>query len=196
MSLTFFVLILFGYVLGSIPFGYLISRTQGIDIRTVGSGNIGATNVSRKLGIKWGMLVGLLDFTKAAIPTFLAVSNLTLPYQIILVSLMPVVGHLFSIWLGFRGGKGIGATFGMLFILFGWQFFILWFLTWIILLKTIKIMSLVNLLMVITLPFFFWYFFRSSTYIIFSVIFCIIIFYAHRENIKRLIQGKEFKLSI
>lgn len=196
MSLTFFILILFGYVLGSIPFGYLISRTQGIDIRTVGSGNIGATNVSRKLGIKWGALVGLLDFTKAAIPTFLAVNTLTLPYQIVLVSIMPVIGHLFSIWLGLRGGKGIGATFGMLFVLFGWQFFILWFITWVILLKTIKIMSLVNLLMVITLPFFFWYFFRSSTYVVFSVIFCILIYYAHRDSIKRLIQGKEFKLSI
>jgi acyl phosphate:glycerol-3-phosphate acyltransferase len=196
MLIAFILLSLCGYFLGSIPFGYLISRAHGIDIRKVGSGSTGATNVSRKLGIWWALLVGFLDVLKAVVITYFAVLFLNTAWQIVFVALTPVIGHIFCIWLGFKGGKGVGTMVGILFVLFGWKFIAVWLLIWVILLYFTKLMSLVNLLMVLSLPFLFWIQFKDIVSVCLSVVLCAIIWYAHRENIIRLFNGKELKLSI
>ena len=101
-TVNFIFLIIFGYLLGSIPWGYLISKVKRIDIRKVGSGNIGGTNVIRALGLKWGALVGALDILKGVIPVCLAINLLSFDWQIASVAITPVLGHIFPVWLKFR----------------------------------------------------------------------------------------------
>ncbi len=103
------ILAIGGFLLGSVPFGYLIARLNGVDIRKVGSGNIGATNAIRALGTRWGIVIGLLDALKGAVPALLAV--LFIPYPGI-VGAAAILGHIFSPWLGFKGGKGVATTLG------------------------------------------------------------------------------------
>jgi glycerol-3-phosphate acyltransferase PlsY len=116
-------MVLAGYLLGSIPTGLLIGKRMGVDVRTQGSGNIGATNVARTVGRKVGVLVLLLDAFKGALPVALfllldlgALVDLgaTLdPYLVTAVGLAPIVGHCFPVWLRFRGGKGVATALGV-----------------------------------------------------------------------------------
>src|SRR3954452_9358442 len=110
MPLTPFVVILLSYLLGAVPFGYVIAKLRGVDIFTAGSGNIGATNVGRVLGRKFGLLVFVLDFLKGAVPT--AVVRHVLPdepWAAVAAGLAAFVGHMFPVYLRFRGGKGVAT---------------------------------------------------------------------------------------
>ena len=108
---------LLSYLAGSIPFGYLIARRRGVNIQAVGSGNIGATNVARNLGSKLGALVFLLDFAKGALPTALALW-LTRDHAVaVTAGLSALIGHMFPIWLRFRGGKGVATGTGVVAVL-------------------------------------------------------------------------------
>lgn len=179
------------YLMGSIPSGYLVAKSRGIDIRQVGSGNIGGTNVTRSLGMGWGALVGVLDFLKSFIPAFLAHRFLAMSWQSLLVSLMPVLGHIYPIWLNFRGGKGVSTVFGILAAYFGLLFFLIWFVIWYLAVKVVKLMSLVNLIMALAFPFLFWFGFHSWLHVAFGVVLCILVWWSHRSNIKRLLAGNE-----
>jgi len=118
--MTFLVWAVAAYLLGAIPFGYFIGRARGIDIRQHGSGNIGATNVGRVLGRRWGFVCLALDILKGFGPTFAAGLALVRPpldsvawLQWLAVGLAAVLGHLFPVYLGFRGGKGVATTIGV-----------------------------------------------------------------------------------
>jgi glycerol-3-phosphate acyltransferase PlsY len=118
--MTWFILVLSAYLLGAIPFGLLIGRTLGVDIRKHGSGNIGATNAGRILGRKWGWLCLVFDILKGLIPTlaasFLIVRqpiDAAMLWQWIAVGVAAVLGHTFPVYLGFRGGKGVATTIGV-----------------------------------------------------------------------------------
>jgi glycerol-3-phosphate acyltransferase PlsY len=191
---NYFLLCLFAllaYLAGSIPSGYLVARSRGIDIRQVGSGNIGGTNVTRSLGFKWGALVGVLDFFKSFIPAWLASHFIKVDWQVLLISIMPVIGHVYPVWLKFKGGKGVSTIFGILAAYFGFGFFLIWFVIWYLAVKFVKLMSLVNLLMSLVFPLLFWYKYRSWLYVVFGAILCILVWWSHRSNIKRLIAGNE-----
>ena len=108
------------YLIGSIPFGFLIGRMRGVDVRTVGSKNIGATNVYRTVGKKWGLLAFFCDFLKGLVPVVLAQRLGGEMYLPLAVGLMTVVGHMFTCFMKFRGGKGIATGFGMLVGLLPW----------------------------------------------------------------------------
>ena len=190
------LLIIFGYFLGSIPWGLLISKVKGVDIRKVGSGNIGGTNVVRGLGLKWGLLTGILDVLKGMIPIFLAVKFLSFDWQIALVAVSPVLGHIFPVWLNFKGGKGVAATVGVLFILLGWQKFLILILIWLLALALFQIMSFTNLLLVAFLPLIFWFSYFSLAYFILGLALFALIWWTHRENIRRLKEGKEPKFKL
>jgi glycerol-3-phosphate acyltransferase PlsY len=190
------LLIIFGYLLGSIPWGLLISKVKGIDIRKVGSGNIGGTNVVRGLGLKWGLLVGVLDVLKGVIPIFLATRFLSVDWQITSVAIAPVLGHIFPIWLKFKGGKGMATTTGVLFLLLGWQKLLILLLIWLLILAIFQVMSFTNLLLVSFLPLAFWLSYFSLAYLILGLALFILIWYAHRENIQRLKEGKEPKFKL
>ena len=113
--MTVFLALLAAYLIGGIPFGFLIGKMRGVDVRTVGSKNIGATNVFRTVGKKWGLIAFALDFLKGFLPT-LAVTwvNFSIPQLPILVGIMCVVGHMLTPYMKFKGGKGVATAFGML----------------------------------------------------------------------------------
>ena len=114
-TLIFVVWLLGAYLVGSVPFGFLIGKMRGVDVRTVGSKNIGATNVFRTVGKKWGLLAFLCDFLKGFLPTFAAKTFAAgAEWLPIAVGLSCVVGHTLTVFMKFRGGKGVATAFGML----------------------------------------------------------------------------------
>lgn len=192
----FILLIIFGYLVGSIPFSYLIPKAKGIDIRKVGSGNVGGTNVSRALGWKYGLLAGILDLLKAVIPVYLATRFLLFDWQIAMVAITPVLGHIFPVWLGFKGGKGGGSTAGVLFVLLGWKHFLILLVIWLIVIAIFQIMSVTSLLMSSFLPLFLAYFSYPPPYYFLVIALAILIWWAHRENLKRIKEGTEPKFKL
>lgn len=110
-------LVLFGYFTGGIPFGVILARLKGVDIREHGSGNIGATNVTRVLGAKLGAVVLLLDAAKGAIPTWYALHHTADPWIVVATGAATVIGHCFSPFLEFTGGKGVATATGVFLIL-------------------------------------------------------------------------------
>jgi acyl phosphate:glycerol-3-phosphate acyltransferase len=179
------------YLAGAIPSGYLVAKSRGVDIRQVGSGNIGGTNVTRSLGFKWGAVVGVLDFFKSYIPSVLALHYLKVDWQVVLISIMPVIGHVYPVWLKFKGGKGVSTVFGILMANFGFVFFLIWFVVWYLAVKAVKLMSLVNLVMALIFPFLFWFKYHSWLFVAFGVLLTILVWWSHRSNIKRLLAGNE-----
>lgn len=195
-TLQFTLLALFGYLIGSIPFGYLIGKMNHIDIRQYGSGNIGATNISRKLGLIKGFLpVGILDFSKAYffVLFIFSLPNFSLNQKLIL-SVTPIIGHIFSIFLKFKGGKGVSCTFGFLSAVFGWKFTLIWFIIWLILLASTRYMSLTNIVMLLSTPFSFWQSFHTSFSVVITLFLILLISFTHLKNIKKLLKGEENKL--
>lgn len=182
------------YLIGSIPFGLLLSRWKGVDIRQLGSGNIGATNISRNLGWKLGAVVGVLDFLKSYVPIVVAKTFITDPAGLALLSLMPVIGHLYPVWLRFKGGKGVATIFGILSAYFGLIPFLLFLLVWLIAVRLVRIMSLVNLVVALLIPLAFWLKFRQPILLGLGAVLCVIIWYTHRANITRLLAGEEHRI--
>jgi len=186
-------LIIFGYLFGSIPFSYLIPKAKGIDIRKVGSGNVGGTNVIRAMGLKFGLLASILDLSKAIIPVYLATRFLLFDWQIALVAITPVLGHIFPVWLGFKGGKGVSSTIGVLLVLLGWKHFLILILIWVIVIVIFQIMSVASLLMLSLLPLFLAYFSYPMPYYFLVIALAVLIWWVHRENLQRIKEGVEPK---
>lgn len=119
--LTWSIALVAAYLIGAIPFGWLIGMMHRIDVRTVGSGNIGATNVYRSVGHKWGIIAFVCDFLKGFVPTLVAAHCFAdVEHLPIAVGLMTVIGHMYTCFMGFKGGKGIATGFGMLVALAPW----------------------------------------------------------------------------
>ena len=202
--LNLILLIIFGYLLGSIPSGLLISQAKGIDIRKVGSGNIGGTNVLRALGFKWAAITIISDVLKGVIPAYLAINPAPifgggvnfLDWQITLVAISPILGHIFPVWLKFKGGKGVATTLGVLFVLLGWKFFLILLLIWLLVLAIFQIMSFTNLLIASFFPLIFWLSSFSLAYFILGIILFGLIWWAHRENLQRIKEGRESKFKL
>ncbi len=194
---NYLLFIIFGYLLGSIPWGFLICKLRRIDIRQVGSGAIGGTNVSRALGIKFGILVSILDILKAAAPVYLAAKFLFFDWQIALVALSPILGHIFPVWLHFKGGKGVASTFGVLFILLGWQGILILILIQALALIIFRTMSFASLTAASFIPLLAILLSNSLSFYILGIVLAVLIWWAHRENLQRMIKGIEpkFKLS-
>jgi len=187
------LLIILGYFLGSIPWGYLFCKVKGINIRQVGSGSTGGTNVSRALGMKVGILVGLLDVVKAVIPVYLAMRFLFFDWQIVLVALTPILGHIFPVWLNFKGGKGVASTFGVLFALLGWQAVLVLIFIQTLVLISVKMMSFSSLTMASFIPVVALFFSNSLSFYILGLVLFVLIWWTHRENLQRIKEGRELK---
>ena len=188
-----FVIIAISYALGSIPFGYLITKFfLKKDIRKIGSGNIGATNVLRTGNRIIGYSTLLLDVFKAILP--LIIIKIYMNEYLFIASLSVFLGHVFPIWLIFKGGKGVATYVGILCCInlhlgIGFVFF------WIITLIIFKYSSLSSLVASLTIPFID-YFFLKNQFVYFYIIMFVLIFYTHRGNIKRLINKEESKTKI
>ncbi|RMD47739.1 MAG: glycerol-3-phosphate 1-O-acyltransferase [Aquificota bacterium] len=178
------------YFVASIPFGYVIGKLFGKDITKEGSGNIGATNVTRTIGKKAGFLVLILDLLKGFIPVYYA-KYFFLDYKSVgIIALTAVIGHCFSVFMKFKGGKGVATGFGVIIALSGKTAFIL-FLIW---LGTFLVSGYVSLSSVITasLSWIIFFYLEKNMYITFSILIAsLIIFFKHSSNIERLIKGTE-----
>lgn len=187
------LIVLVCYFLGSIPFGFILTKFfLKQDIREIGSGNIGATNVLRTGNKSIGYLTLLLDILKAVIPVIFIKINFS--EYLFISSLSVFLGHVFPIWLKFKGGKGVATYLGILFCInyiLGFVFIIVWFLIFLI----FKYSSLSSILATFTIPVFYYFFINNENYYFFIIMF-ILIFFTHRENIKRLLNNTESKSKI
>jgi len=179
--------------MGSIPFGYILTKIfLKKDIRDIGSGNIGATNALRTGNKVIGYTTLVLDVLKAILPIIFIKLNFS--EYIYISSLCVFIGHVFPIWLKFKGGKGVATYVGILFsinIIFGFIFIIVWIITFLI----FKYSSLSSLTATLTIPFYLLLFLKGQN-IFFFIIMFVLIFFTHRENIKRLINKEESKSKI
>ena len=190
--MDYLIIIVISYLFGSIPFGLLLTKLfLKKDIRNIGSGNIGATNVLRSGNKLIGYSTLFLDILKAILPVIYVKYNY--PDFIYISSLSVFLGHVFPIWLKFNGGKGVATYLGILFginLMYGLVFG----LTWIIIFVFSKYSSLSSLIGTLSIPVYL--FITNGNQIIFFVIMFVLIFYTHRENIKRLKNKEENKTKI
>ena len=186
------LIILISYLLGSIPFGFLLTKIiLKKDIREIGSGNIGATNVLRTGNKIIGYSTLILDILKAVIPILFI--KIQFPEFIFISSLAVFLGHVFPIWLKFNGGKGVATYVGILFCInYILGFFFI--ATWLVVFFISKYSSLSSLLASFIIPIY--YFFIDTENYYFFIIMFMLIFYTHRENIKRLKNNTESKTKI
>ena len=187
------IIILTSYLMGSIPFGLILTKIfLNKDIRKVGSGNIGATNVLRAGNKIVGYLTLILDVLKAIIPIIYIKFNY--PDLIYVSSLSVFLGHVFSIWLKFKGGKGVATYVGILFCI-NYFLGIIFIISWLIIFIISKFSSLGSILSSLVIPI---YIFLNSDYNneYFFVIMFVLILFTHKENVKRLINKEESKTKI
>lgn len=222
--MTWLVLIVAAYLLGSIPFGVVIARSRGIDIRAHGSGNIGATNIGRTLGRSWGIVCLVLDMSKGAIPMLVAGSMhglldrwaLDVPAETswlwLAVAAAAVLGHMFSVFLGFTGGKGVATAFGAL--LGAWPMLAIPALgalaLWVVVILIARIVSLASMVAAASLPLvaagLLWLgpapadlpageaLERSLPVMALTLGIAAMVLWRHRDNLRRLIAGSEPRL--
>jgi glycerol-3-phosphate acyltransferase PlsY len=178
------------FLLGGIPFGPLIARLKKVDLSKVGSGNIGATNVYRALGMRYALLVFLLDGLKGAIPSLLGLVLFGPGYLAGISGLVAVLGHIFSPFLKFRGGKGVATGFGAMMVLAPLPSLISLSL-WAAVLAITKIVSLSSLTAAIALPALVLLFSKTGWVFYTSLMMVALVFLSHYENILRLMRGTE-----
>ena len=186
------------YIIGSIPTGYLIVKAKtGQDIRTVGSGSTGATNVKRVLGKNYFFLVMLLDALKGALPVVLAKLFATVGVSLglapVIAAIAVIIGHSKSIFLQFKGGKSVASGVGTILAL-NWVVGIIIALVWGVITYTTKYVSVGSIIALVVSPFVMYFLGAPIAYVAYCALGAIYIVYLHRENIKRLINGNENKV--
>jgi len=191
------LLLLGSYLFGSIPFGLWIAlKWKGVDIRTVGSGNIGSTNVSRVCGPTAGVIVLLLDALKGLLPPLIGRYVLHLPSQspwLIFAAALAIIGHNYSVFLGFKGGKGIATSAGALYGI-AWQVGLGACSLFGLLFLAFRYVSLGSIAAALSLPPLMWIFYPGDYYRLgFAIVACVMAVYKHRANIQRLREGTEPK---
>jgi glycerol-3-phosphate acyltransferase PlsY len=190
IPLLLFALV-FGYLLGSIPFGLILTRMAGLgDVRSIGSGNIGATNVLRTGNKKLAAATLVLDMLKGTVAVLIA--GIASPEAAIAAGFGAFLGHIFPVWLKFKGGKGVATYLGVLLGLF-WQGALIFAAAWLIVAYTSRYSSLAALVAAVIVP--------VALYIIgvhqiaaLFLVLTIIVFIKHRANIQRLVSGTEGKI--
>ena len=182
------------YFSGSIPTGLLFARARGIDIREHGSGNIGATNVARILGRRLGAVVLLLDLLKGALPVALAgwlgLDASVDPFVITACGVAAICGHCFPVWLGFRGGKGVATTVGVL-LAADPLLLLLTVLVFFAVHRIWRWVSLASLVASVSAPVLGWVLGRTDHVVTLAIAAALIIVGKHHQNIRRLLQGIE-----
>lgn len=199
--LSYIVTALVAYLLGSIPTGFLVAKARGVDIRTVGSGNIGATNAFRALGKGLGVFVLLMDALKGwvAVIVAAAVVDTMLPggppleYLRITAGITAILGHNFTCWLHFKGGKGIATSAGVLIALVPWALLII-LLIFIILFLLTRYVSVGSIAASFSLPFATWFTTKDAGLTAVTGAMGALAIIKHRKNIQRLLNGTENRI--
>jgi acyl phosphate:glycerol-3-phosphate acyltransferase len=202
--LTFGLAVAVGaYLIGSVPSGFLIGRIRGVDLRQVGSGNIGATNALRVLGKKWGYVVFAADFLKG----FLAVTITLTAARIsgrsdavlagIIAGIFVMIGHIFPVWLGFKGGKGIATAGGIMLGSFPILVFLVGILVWSAFFYLTRYVSVASIAAALSLPIssaILMLFGRcDGRLVVIAAMMCALAVWRHKSNIERLLAGTEKK---
>jgi len=209
--MKFTALIIGSYLLGSIPFGQIIAAAHGKDLRTIGSGNIGATNLARALGKKWAYLCFFLDVAKGFAPVFVSTKLLYKPpalSELILglaVAVAAILGHVFPIYLKFKGGKGVATSFGV--ALGFWPYYticsIAVFMIWVAIVLISRYVSLASIVASIFFPVILiaaialvpdWHLANLWPLLVVAAIMPTLVIIRHKENITRLANGTESKI--
>lgn len=209
--MNFVILLIVAYFLGSIPFALIIAKVHGKDLRTIGSGNIGATNLSRALGRKWAFFCFFLDALKGLVPMLVATFNLSSPPTIpqlflsLAVGCASISGHIFPIYIKFKGGKGVATSFGVALGL--WPYYTICaaiaLIIWAAVVLISRYMSLASITASVAFPIALvllialvpvWDFANLWPLLTAAVAIPIMVIIRHRENIKRLIAGTENRL--
>ncbi|MCL2147708.1 MAG: glycerol-3-phosphate 1-O-acyltransferase PlsY [Synergistaceae bacterium] len=190
------VWIALSYLLGSIPTGFLLVKYyKGIDIRNIGSGNLGANNVRRVMGKEWGIFVAIVDMTKGVIGLLGAMaSGITTPWILSTIALAGVLGHNYPVWLNFRGGKGVSTSYGviaLLWPLYSFAIAMMGGVVWYAIMRTTRYASLASVLSLFTVPFFFLILRAPIAFTVFSLLLALLSTWRHHENLRRLINGTE-----
>ena len=184
------LLVIFSYLLGSVPSGLIIGKLSGLDVRKAGSGNIGATNVARLLGKTGGLLTLVGDTAKGFIPV-LVVQQMGFSYLVTaLVGVAAFLGHLYPIFLKFKGGKGVATSFGVLLGLAPLATMIL-LVVFAAVAFTTRLVSLSSMVTAVAAPLVLWLFYYSPTYVIVTAFMALMIVFRHYANIQRLLNGTE-----
>lgn len=195
VNILHFVLgFILGHVCGSIPSGlWLVKALHGIDIRDYGSKNIGTTNVFRTVGAKTAVLVLLADMLKGIIAVALVNYIYSDPLLDVVTALGALLGHNYSIFLGFKGGKGVATGLGLLVFLMP-KVSACGFGIWLVLVLLTRYVSLGSIIAAIATPILAWYFAYPAAYIVFGAVAGFFVVIRHKENIKRLLNGTESKI--
>lgn len=184
-----------GYLFGSIPAGYLaVKFLLGEDIRKLGSGNIGATNVTRFLGKRWGAVVAVFDMVKGGIVVLAArLLGVQDPWILALAGFAAVCGHNFPVWLGFRGGKGVATSFGVIFF---WSPFpaMAGGLAWYLVMRFTRYVSVGSMVSLMTVPVWFLVLGKSPAWFWTSSALAVLTVLRHRKNIGNLMNGSEERI--
>ena len=210
MYLIFIPAIIGAYLLGSIPFGLLIAKAHGKDLRSIGSGNIGATNVSRAIGRKWAYVCFALDVLKGMVP-MLVIMFIAKPAGVVmlllwlLVGCAAILGHIFPIYLKFKGGKGVATSFGIALGL--WPYYTIGALfaiaTWVVVVLIWRYVSLASIVGSVIFPVVLilaiilkpdWDLYSLWPLLVAATAIPLMVIIRHRENIQRLLAGTESKI--
>jgi glycerol-3-phosphate acyltransferase PlsY len=196
---------LIGYTVGSFPTGYILGRMAGIDVRTVGSRNVGATNVTRVLGKRFGYPAFLADFSKGVVAVMISIfvaskADLTptsADFYAAVGGVFSVIGHIFPVWLRFKGGKGVATSLGVLFGI-NWMAALVMCAVWVLVFQLTRYVSLSSIAAAIALPvamtaMLFLHQLRSTIPVYFSLCLAAIVVARHRSNLSRLRSGTELR---
>ena len=211
MRVDFLILIIAAYLLGSVPFGVIIARAHGKDLRIIGSGNIGATNLARALGRKWAYLCFFLDVVKGMLPMLVGLKLISAPPNIaelllwLAAGIASVLGHIFPIYLKFKGGKGVATSFGVALGL--WPYYTICaavsIVIWTVIVLAKRYISLASIVAALAFPVVLilvisfvsaWNLANLWPLLIAATAIPIMVVIRHRENIKRLLAGTENKV--
>ncbi len=202
--IAYILTVLAAYLLGSIPTGFLVAKARGIDIRTVGSGNIGATNVFRQLGTPAGIFVLLVDALKGWVAVVLVsklmakwlypeADELTREWLAIVAAIAAILGHNYTCWLHFKGGKGIATSAGVLVALVPLALLIILGI-WTVVFAMTRYVSLASICGSFALPFAAWLTRQSRSMIFVTAVMAALAIYKHKANISRLLNGTENRI--
>ena len=199
VGLIYAICAVFGYLVGSVPFGLIITKMAGYgDIRKIGSGNIGATNVLRLGSKKLALLTVFCDAFKAGVAAYIAgrvVSGEHAVTASLVAGSFGVLGHNFPVWLKFKGGKGVASTFGFI-LMTCWPVAMCALAVWLVMAFAFKYSSLAALIAAVTVPLCAYFFVPSVEYSVFYTLIAALVIVRHHANIKRLLNGEESKIKL